>query len=252
MSNFRAPVILASLGFCLYGCGGSSSVSSGSGNEIGGVPLSQYQAILPDGSPMEIEILANDNLAWSGEFAVAAETGPYAHQVGSFEGKVSGTTVSATCEAIGGTEFELTGTVNSASTMQLTRSDIPGTVLNFTLVKPQNPKARADTSFNMNTNGSNGRVTMSTNPFSVQGGGTMTEYRGTWLGLNVTFWAYSSGFATIVTYINDFAISTANFANYKLSDFGTASQTSSSGQVSVYSGVTKSQFKYRTTTQVSP
>lgn len=91
---------------------------------------------------------------------------------------------------------------------------------------------------------------MSTDPYSIQG--TMTEYRGTWLGLNVTFWSYSNGYATIVTYINDYAINTASFSSYKITDFGTLSLTSSSGQIAVYSAVTKSQFKYKTVTQVSP
>lgn len=250
MAKYLVLIVVASICWCLSGCGGSSSVASAGGGQTGGIPLSQYQATLPDGSPMEIEILANDNGAWSGDFAVAAETGPYAFQSGSFEGTISGNSVIATCEAIDGTAFQLSGTVNGDTSLQLTRSDIPGVVLNFTQVAPPKSKGLTVTSFNMNTNGSTGRVSLSTSPYSVQNG--MTEYRGTWLGLNVTFWSYSNGFATIVTYINDYAINTASFSSYKLADFGTLSLTSNSGQIAVYSAVTKSQFKYKTVTQVSP
>jgi len=223
---------------------------------VGGAPLSQYEAILPDGSAMEIEILANDKLAWEGEFAVATETGPYAHQTGSFEGTVSGKTLTATCEAVDGTTFTLTGTANGTS-LQLTRSDIPGTVLNFQPVQPLSPAAtRADTSFNLKTGGSTGstgstgRVTLSTSPYSVQG--TMTEYRGTWLGLNLTYWAYSSGYASMVIYCNDYAVETANFNTLRISDLGTVTQIGTSGRISVYSPVTKSQFHFPNISTVSP
>jgi hypothetical protein len=251
MFKCTVSIIVASfLTLSLNGCGGSSSVSGSSGGAAGGAPLSQYQATLPDGSLMELEILGNDNLGWSGEFAVAATVGPYAFEVGSFEGSIVGGVASATCEASDGTVFQLNGTVNGDASLSLTRSDTPG-LLNFTPVLQQGPTGRATTSFNLNSNGSNGRVSLSTTPYSVQGG-TMTEYRGTWLGLNVTFWSYSNGYATLVTYINDFAINTASFSSYKLTDFGTLNVTSSSGQIAVYSAVTKSQFKYKTVSQVSP
>ncbi len=246
------------LGLCLLvfscGCGGSSNVSNSS--EMGGLPLSQYQATLPDGSPMEIEILANDDRAWEGEFAVAAETGPYAHQVGTFVGTVSGNKLSASCETPDGVSFDMTGTANSTG-FQVTRSDIPGVVLNFQPVTPMPQKgSRADTSFNLSTGsstgsyGTSGRVTISTSPYSVQG--TLTEYRGTWLGLNVTFWSYSSGFASVVTYCNDYAVNTANFANYKLSDFATARLSTTAGRTSVYSAVTRSQFQFPNQSNASP
>ncbi|MDR3690720.1 MAG: hypothetical protein P4L46_15185 [Fimbriimonas sp.] len=256
MSRYGVAFAFASFLLVLGGCGGSTSSTLGANNSEGGIPLSQYQATLPDGSQMEIEILANDNRAWSGEFAVSAETGPYAFQTGSFEGTLNGPSAAATCEAADGTVFQLSGTVNGNSSLQLTRSDIPGVVLNFTPVTPMSPNRRADTSFNMATSGassgSSGRVTISTTPYSVQGGGTMTEYRGTWLGLNVTFWSYSSGYASIIVYVNDFAISSINFASYRLSDFGTSSQSSSNARVTVYSPVTKSQVQFPNAAKVSP
>ena len=218
----------------------------------GGVSLSQYQATLPDGSLMEIEIFANDSLAWNGDFAVAAETGPYAHQTGSFQGTITGSQLNATCEAADGTSFQLSGTSNGDSSFTLVRSDIPGTTLTFLPVLQSGPVKRAETSFNLNTNNTSGRVVLSTTPFSVQGSGTMTEYRGTWLGLNVTFWAYASGYASVIVYVNDFAISTSNFSSYKLIDFGSANLTAASGRVSVYSAVTRSQFQFKNLASVSP
>ena len=254
MSTRRITVPYLGLLICLFGCGGSNSVSSSA--EPGGLPFSQYQATLPDGSAMEIEILADDDRAWEGEFAVATETGPYAHQTGTFVGTATGGTLTATCQTPDGVTFDLTGTRNGPD-LQLTRSDIPGIVLNFQPVTAMAPKAgRADTSFNLSigtgtgSTGSNGRVTISTTPYSVNA--SMTEYRGTWLGLNVTFWSYNSGYASIVTYCNDYAVNTANFANYKLSDFATAKQSSASGRLSVYSAVTKSQFQYPNQSNVSP
>ena len=199
---------------------------------------------------MEIEIFANDNLAWNGDFAVAAQTGPYAFQTGSFEGTVSGNMLTANCTAADGTTFQLSGTSNGDSSFTLTRSDIPGTTLTFLPVAQSGPVKRADTSFILNTNNSSGRVVMSTSSYSVQG--TLTEYRGTWLGVNVTFWAYFSGYASIVVYVNDYAVSMSNFTSYKLSDFGSASLTASGGRVSVWSPVTKTQFQFKNIATVSP
>ena len=200
---------------------------------------------------MVIEIFADDTLAWTGDFAVAAESGPYAHQVGSFEGSVSGGIINATCETVDGYEFQLTGTVKNHANLELTRSDIPGTVLDFKAVQPNQTVARGETSFNLNT-GTNGRVTLSDTPYSTQANGTMFEYRGKWQGLNVTFWSYSSGYATLVIYGNDYAVTSTSFRNYKLSDFATSSQTSVSSHTSTYSPITKAQVKFKGSADVSP
>src|SRR5450432_240735 len=103
------PSIVASLFVVLIGCGGSSSNPTGVPQE-GGTSLSQFQATLPDGSVMELEILANDSLNWSGEYAVAAETGPYAFQDGTFDGTINGEAVTLNCDNDDGTSFTMTGT----------------------------------------------------------------------------------------------------------------------------------------------
>ena len=251
MRNLKVMLLGTGLFLLLGGCGGDGTDSG----LMGGAPLSQFEAMLPDGSMMEIEILADNSVAWDGEFAVATETGPYAHQTGTFLGTISGNRVSATCEPMEGDSFTLTGTADGKS-LHLTRSDIPGTVLNFVPVMPMAAASREEVSFVLSTGtgtgstGTSGKATISTSPYSVQG--TMTEYRGTWLGLNFTFWAYNSGYASIITYMNDYAINTASFQNLKIADLGMARQASGSGRASVYSPVTRIQFHFPNTTIVAP
>ena len=234
----------------LCGCGGSTNVSSGSGAAVGGASLSQFQATLPDGSGMELVVLSNDALSWSGEYAVSAETGPYAYQDGTFEGTKIGDAVTMNCQNDDGTSFTMTGTANGDNGFQLTRSDIAGTVLAFTPVAAPKHIAAADVSFNLNVTGSSGRCVISDQPYSVQG--TLTEYRGTWQGLKVIFWAYSTGYSNIVIYVNDYAIDSLNFASYRLSDFSSASKNSSSAYLNIYSPVTKAIVKFGAVGAVSP
>jgi len=249
MAKYWLPSVIATLFIVLTGCGGSNNVASGSGTQVGGASLSQYQATLPDGSVMELEILADDSLNWEGEYAVSAETGPYAHQDGTFDGTISGDSVTLNCQNDDGTSFTMTGTGNGQG-FQLTRSDIPGTVLNFTPVTPLAPKGRADVSFNLNVTGSSGRCVLSDSAYSSSNG--LTEYRGTWQGLKVTFWAYSSGYANIVIYVNDYAIDSLSYASYRLTDFTTVSKNSSNGYMNVYSPVTKVILKFGAVGAVSP
>ncbi len=251
MTKFWVPVISASMLFLLIGCGGSSS-STSSVVPVAGAPLSEYSAVLPDGSPMELEIFSDNSQSWSGDFAVATETGAYAHQTGSFEGTVTGNAINATCEPLDGESFHLNGTVVNDTTLRLTRSDIPGVVLDFHLVHPAPKVSRGEVSFNFNAGSTNARLTMSNTPYSVQAGGTMTEYRGQWQGLNVTFWAYSSGYATLVIQLNDIAIASISFANYKLSDFATVTANSASGSISSYNYTTKAQVRFKASATVSP
>jgi len=249
MAKYWLPIVVSSLLIGLCGCGGSSSVSSGSAT-VGGTSLSQYQATLPDGSTMEIEILSNDSLSWSGEYAVSAETGPYAYQDGTFDGTITGDSVTLNCDNDDGTSFTMTGTADGNGGFQLTRSDIPGTVLNFTSVAAPKHKSLADVSFNLNVTGTNGRCVLSDQPYSNSNG--LTEYRGTWQGLKVTFWAYSSGYANIVIYVNDYAIDSLNYLSYRLTDFSTVSKNSSSAYMNVYSPVTKVILKFGAVGAVSP
>ena len=199
---------------------------------------------------MELEIFANDAMEWCGDFAVATETGPYAHQTGSFEGKLTGTSINAECETGDGTQFQLTGTANGDASFNLTRSDIPGVVLTFLPVKQMSPVHFADTSFILNSSGTNARAVVSTSPYSSQNG--LLEYRGTWNGVNLTFWSYSSGYASLAVQVNDWAIGTLNFTNYKITDTGTAKLNSASGNVQMWSPTAKVMFKFGTSGSVSP
>lgn len=105
-------------------------------------------------------------------------------------------------------------------------------------------------SFNLNCNGSNGRVTISNNPYSNSNG--LTEYRGTWQGCNVTFWSYNSGYASIVIYINDYAIDNVEVSSYKLSDFGSVTKAASSAKMSVWNPKSKAVMGFATSATVSP
>ncbi len=169
MAKYRFLIVIASMFIVLCGCGGSNSAQPGSAQE-GGTSLSQYQATLPDGSTMELEILTNDNLNWSGEYAVSAQAGPYAFQDGTFDGTINGDSVTLNCDNDDGTSFTMTGTSKGDNGFQLTRSDIPGTVLNFTTVTPSKVKAAADVSFNLNVTGTSGRCVLSDQPYSNANG----------------------------------------------------------------------------------
>lgn len=236
----------------LNGCGGSgtSSPTVDPGNSL----LPQYTANLPDGSPMDIEIMHEGDGVISGTFAVAAATGPYAFQSGDFEGSVSGNSVTLVCEANDGTEFQMTGQ-QVGNGFHLTRSDIPGTVLNFTF-QAASPdfllKNRADASFLITTGGTNGRMTISTTPYSTQGGGVLTEYRGTWQGVPATFWSYNTGAANIVLYVDPLAIDSFTFSNYRISDLSSATVSTTNGQISAYSNPTKSVFRFKNPVTCSP
>ncbi len=249
MTKVWAIVSIIALGIGVSGCGGSDSAAP---VMEGGVALTEFTATLPDGSPMEIEILDNSSGVWAGEYAVATETGPYAHQVGSFEGTVSGTHLTATCENMDGTEFTLMGTANGNKSLLLTRSDIPGVTLNFQPVTPMSPSARADVTFTFNTGSSTGKMTLSTTPYSSQAAGTLYEYRGSWLGLPVTFWAYNSGYASVITYVDPLCINSANFANLRLTDLGSVTATTAGSQLTMYSTVIRAQVKFKGSCTVSP
>jgi hypothetical protein len=230
------------------GCGGSSS--TGSVGNGGGVSLEEFTATLPDGSPMEIEILSNHDGTWVGEFAVAAEAGPYSHQAGTFEGTSESGRLNATCECSDGTEFTMTGRELTNGSLSLSRSDIPGVTLTFQAISSPHIQTRADATFNLNTNGSSGQGSISTTPFSTNA--SMTEYRGKWRGLNITMWMYPSGYCVLVTNVNDFALNSTNFSSYKLSDVGVKTTTSSSGYFNAYSPVSREITKYGNSVTLSP
>jgi len=250
MTKYWLHCIVACLFVILCGCGGSSSSVPGEPT-VGGTSMEQFQATMPDGSVMNLDIFSNDNINYSGDYAVSAETGPYAYQDGTFDGTIVGDMVTLNCQNNDGTSFTMTGTANGDLGFQLTRSDVPGTTLNFSEVPA--PKVRANTtdvSFNLNATGSNGRCVMSTQVFSKQGG--MTEYHGVWQGCNVIFWAYDSGYANIVIYINDYAIDSLTYASYRFSDFSTVSKNASAGYMNVYNPKSKVILKFGAVGAVSP
>jgi len=243
MAKFWPVVALSALALLINGCGGSSSAGAPI-NTGGGTAPRQYTTNLPDGSPMDIEIVDEGAGDISGSFAVAATTGPYAFEAGSLVGSITGDSVTVECINSDGTEFQMTGTQGSNG-FQLTRSDIPGTVLSFTLEAPS-PRFRADSTSSVQTKltlglgGTSGKLTFSTTAYSVQG--PMTEYRGTYAGVPATFWQYNTGLAKIVLSIDPITVDTATYNSLRLTDLPTVTVSSSSAFMTSYSTVTKSSF----------
>lgn len=192
---------------------------------------------------------------WTGEFAIGGQKGPHSEQAGFFRGTASGNQVEATCETPDGGTFKIEGTVASDNSLALTRSDIPGSALAFRAVAPLPAgNTRGDASFLLTTGGTNGRVTVSTSPSSVtvSGSTTISEHRGTWQGVPVIFWAYSSGTANLTIYIDPMCVSSQVFATYRFADFSTKTVVAGNGQMTMYSSVTRTQIKYKVTPTASP
>lgn len=230
------------------GCGGSDS-SSGPGTVLGGGSDTIFVGKLPDGSPMVLEVFTNTGKSWTGDFAVAAETGPYAYQTGAFEGSVEGTVVNATCEMGDGTEFELTGTANQDGSLELMRSDIPGKTLRFAPTTATSQKSRADHSFTISTGHTSGRATVSDQPRYNQNG--MRAYDGKWNGTPIRLWSYDSGRASLNIYLDNRFISTTILLSYRLADFPTA--TVSGTSEILYDAINPAtRFMFASTLKVSP
>lgn len=248
------PKILASavlLGsfLALNGCGGSSSSSPNQTNET---DQNRFQATLPDGSAMALVILGRENGTVAGSFAIAGED---ANQAGSFLGTASGNAIDFKCETPDGKEFTLSGSKGAGETLTLTRSDLPGQPLTFRpLAELPRVGSRSPVSFLLTTGGTNGRVTIESEPASKTTSGTtiISEHKGTWAGVPVIFWAYSSGTANLTVYIDPMCVSSQIFANYRLADFGTKTIVAGSGQMTMYSSVTRSQIKYKVIPTASP
>jgi len=244
MTKLRWAGALCALALVLNGCGGS--ISSGSSvNTGGGTASRQYTATLPDGSPMDIEVVDEGAGEISGSFAVAATTGPYALEAGSFDGAVTGNSVSVDCTTADGDEFQMTGKQGSNG-FQLTRSDIPGTVLLFTLEAPSArpravPTSSVQTNLTLGTSGTTGKLTISTSAYSVQG--PLTEYRGTFAGVPATFWQYNTGQSSIVLGIDPISLDTATYASLRLTDLPTVKAGTSAATMTTYSTITKTSFR---------
>jgi hypothetical protein len=225
MPRWFLPVVAVTLLVLLNGCGGSNS-SSGAGTDLGGGSETVFTTTLPDGSPMVLEVFLNFGGSWTGDFAVGAETGPYAFQAGAFEGSIQGSAVEATCETGDGKEFQLTGTANRDGTLDLTRSDIPGQTLRFVPETVTLHPTRANLSFSINTGHTRGRATVSDQPRHTLTG--VKAYDGTWNGTPIRLWAYDSGRASLNVYLDRRFISTTILPTYRLSDFPTATVTGTS------------------------
>ena len=196
-----------------------------------------------------------ENGQWMGHFAIGGEKGPHSGQAGFFRGTAAGNHVEATCEAPDGGSFKIEGTLEGDNELTLTRSDIPGSAVAFHSVAPlPQPKVKSPVSFMLTTGGTNGRVTVESEPASKTTSGTVTiaEHKGSWHGVPVIFWAYSTGTANLTIYIDPMCVSSQVFSNYRLTDFGTKTVVAGSGQMTMYSSVTRSQIKYKVTPTASP
>jgi hypothetical protein len=244
---------LVGLTLGLNGCGGSAKgiADEASGT---GLALTVYRATLPDGAPMMIDFVAEKNGVYAGSFAVAAVEGELAHQTGSFQATLSGGRLTADCTTVDGETFQLTGAANGTDGLRLSRSDIASPPLAFAPV-PAAPPSRGTVAFYLDgLSGTKGTVSLSDVPNSTQvsGSTTMREYKGTWQGVPVTFWSYSSGVASVVVYLDPLCVMSATFGSYLLSDFPTKTATASSGYMTMYNSTLRTQLKFKTLPQVSP
>lgn len=208
-----------------------------------------FEAKLPDNSPMALEVFSNSGVSWTGDFAVGAESGPYAFQTGAFEGSIQGMVVNATCETGDGKEFELSGTANGDGTLDLMRSDIPGQTLHFVPKPVTSPQSRANHSFTIRTGHTSGRATVSDVPKHEMSG--VRAYDGTWNGTPIRIWSYDSGRASLNIYLDYRFISTTVLSSYRLRDFPTVT-TSGTSEI-LYDCVSPaSRFMFVSSLTVSP
>jgi hypothetical protein len=203
---------------------------------------------------MVIDFVREENGVYSGSFALATEEGEHAQEAGSFFATASGGRLTADCTTVDGETFQMTGTTSGAEGLRLTRSDVASAPLAFSRLPAASP-SRGTVSFHLDgLAGTKGRVTLSDTPNSVQtsGGSTISEYKGTWQGVPVIFWSYSTGSANLVVYIDPLCVMSATFASYRLSDFPSKTLTSGGGNMTMYNVSLRTQLKFRTTPTVSP
>lgn len=240
------------LGLCLAlsGCGGSTKGTA----ETGGLDLASYEANLPDGTPMVIDFVTEANGRYTGSFAVDTEQGTYADQTGTFFATVSGGQLTADCVTEDGKTFQMVGAVNGSQGLRLTRSDIAGSTLVFSRI-PAAPAGRADYTFFLDgLAGTKGTVSLNSTPNSVvtSGSTTIREYKGTWQGVPVVFWSYSSGYGNLLVYVDPLCVMSSGFTSYQPSDFPTKSVTATTGYMTMYNATVRAQLKFKTLPSVSP
>ncbi|HEU5118352.1 MAG TPA: hypothetical protein VFT74_17170, partial [Isosphaeraceae bacterium] len=168
-------------------------------------------------------------------------------------GTVSGDQLSMDCSADDGTTFQMTGSVNGSQELRLTRSDLPGQVLTFTRISES--RGRGEISFFLDgLSGTKGRVVLGSDPVSTTtiGNQTVREYRGTWLGVPVNFWSYSTGVSSVVVYNDPLCVTTLYLTNYSPADFTSKTATAVNGSMTVYNTTLKTQIRFKTLPTVSP
>jgi|GEM_PF-4237712 len=237
MKRTLPGALLAGAYLLTSGCGGSSA-SGPSG--AAGSGLGEFLATLPDGSPMLVDVDINDGKLWEGQFHVLTATGPYAFQSGSFGGILHGNSISADFVCFDNTEFQATGKSNGAAGFQLTRSDIPGTLINFKPYVATPPAARGTVRFNVKIGDSTGQVNISDTSV-ISGGypvfkGTCTidgEERSAFIGLYGHSSQQITEFSTVVG--RNLVAGIINGA-VVASKFGQSAQTCSSTQETAWFG----------------
>jgi len=212
--------------FALLGCGGSSTSSLPNINTN-----SLYKTTLPDGSPMIIDVMENSGGFLIGAFSVSAISGPYADQAGAFGGHIDGRSIQLDCTTTEGDQFTLSGTATSNG-FDLSRSDIPGTVLSFLPVTPPKAPTRSNVSFKFNAGGKTGQVSLSSTP--VYSDSRSTEYGGSCNSTPIYVTFYSDGKATIIWDLGrNTASAIAKFTGYRFEDISTKTITATSGHAMV-------------------
>jgi len=231
MRKYPFNYLCLGIAFGLLGCGGSGDSHGTNG---GDTQAALYQAALPDGSPMILELSAGSGGVWSGGFEVDATTGTYADQTGAFGGGISGATIRAQGITNKGQEFDLTGTATTNG-FQLTRSDIPGVVLNFSRIASAASETRSTVSCHVTMGGTTGLATFSTTPEFTSSSG-MKSYAGSLNGVRIFMVVYPNHTTSLEC---NLGVNTANtistFNNYTIDDVATKTITASPSYVVVSS-----------------
>lgn len=189
---FLAPF----LALAFSGCGGSSSGSNlASGSAIANG--AEYMGSLSDGTQMMLEFFDAPAGSVSGEFIMGTETGEFAFQMGEFRGTYDGNTFNAEAETLDGKTFTLSGT-RSGQNLLLTRSDVPGQTLTFTLQVHVAVTSRAAKSCALATgNNSNLNLKGTIDDVPYASSAWAKEYRGTLDGHNASLFIYNGGSAAL-------------------------------------------------------
>jgi len=196
--------VLGAAVFLLAGCSGSGASTAAPA----ALESSSFSALLPDGSPMSLNVESGQPSFFDADFWVLSQAGADAFEGGSCYGDVSGQTVQAACVDETGANFQLTGQAVQGG-YDLTRSDIPGSTLQFrssdviqatTLTTIQFP-------YQIDIAGSY-RATVKG---VINDGNVASELKGTFALMPTTVVFYGQSFTTITVDISEFAHLYAEF-----------------------------------------